>query len=202
MIILCHIRSPLLTLIFISVAFSPRSVGIRMHFQTLLSPLLKVPRMVLLLSSLLWWELGTSLPGHGPGEWLSFWQVPVRQKNIYIVWFGSPDPAYDYSTILFFFQFLTFFFFAERLAYSLENNKVPAFSHLDFWYSVWPVSRRFVPCSSLLCFSYLRSPKVSAVSPEYNLARCFSKTTIINPERCNVLSYGRIVNLCCENMKE
>ena len=38
-----------------------------MHFQTLLSPLLKVPRMVLL-SSLLWRELGTSLPGHGPGE--------------------------------------------------------------------------------------------------------------------------------------
>ena len=38
-----------------------------MHFQTLLSPLLKVPRMVLL-SSLLWCELGTNLPG--PGEWL------------------------------------------------------------------------------------------------------------------------------------
>ena len=45
--------------------FSPRPLGIVMHFQTLLSPLLKVPRMVLL-SSLLWWELGTSLPGHGP----------------------------------------------------------------------------------------------------------------------------------------
>ena len=51
-----------------------RPLGIGMHFQTLLSPLLKVPRMVLL-SSLLWWELGTNLPGHGLGEWLSFWRV-------------------------------------------------------------------------------------------------------------------------------
>ena len=33
--------------------FSPRPLGIGMHFQTLLSPLLKVKRMVLL-SSLLW----------------------------------------------------------------------------------------------------------------------------------------------------
>ena len=49
-----------------------------MHFQALFSPLLKVPRMVLL-SSLLWWELGTSLPVHGPGEWLSFWRVTSKQ---------------------------------------------------------------------------------------------------------------------------
>ena len=48
-----------------------------MHFQTLFSPLLKVLRMVLL-SSLLWWELGTS-PGFGPGEWLSFWRVTRKQ---------------------------------------------------------------------------------------------------------------------------
>ena len=47
-----HIRFPLLALIFISVVFPPRQLGIKMHFQTLLSPLLKVPRM-LLLSSLL-----------------------------------------------------------------------------------------------------------------------------------------------------
>ena len=62
-IILWHIRSSLLTLIFISVAFPPRPL-IR-DWNALLSPLLKVPRM-LLLSSLLWWEIGTSLPGHGP----------------------------------------------------------------------------------------------------------------------------------------
>ena len=46
------IRFPLLTLIFISVAFPPRPLGTGMHFQTLLSPLLKVPRMVLLSSPL------------------------------------------------------------------------------------------------------------------------------------------------------
>ena len=57
-------------------SFSPRLLGIGMYFQTLLSPLLKVPSMVLL-SSLLWWELGTSLPG--PGEWLSFWRVTSKQ---------------------------------------------------------------------------------------------------------------------------
>ena len=57
---------PLLTLTFISVAFSPRQLGIGIHFQTLLTPLLKVPMMVLL--SLLWLELGTNLPGPGPGE--------------------------------------------------------------------------------------------------------------------------------------
>ena len=47
----------------ISVAFSPRPLGIGMHFQTLLSPLLTVLRMVLP-SSLLCIELGTTLPGH------------------------------------------------------------------------------------------------------------------------------------------
>ena len=45
--------SQLLTLIFISVAFPPSPVGIGMYFETLLSPRLKVPRMVLV-SSLLW----------------------------------------------------------------------------------------------------------------------------------------------------
>ena len=48
-------------------SFSPQTIRTGMHFQTLLSPLLKVPRMVLL-SSLLWCELGTSLHCHGPGE--------------------------------------------------------------------------------------------------------------------------------------
>ena len=52
-IILWHIRSPSLTLIFISVAFPSIPLGTGMHFQTLLSPLLKMPRMVLP-SSLLW----------------------------------------------------------------------------------------------------------------------------------------------------
>ena len=90
-VILCHIRSPLLTLIFNKCSFFPQTIrdwnalpdsfrplAIGMHFQTLLSPPLKVPRMVLL-NSLLWWELGTNLPGHGPGKWLSFWCVTSKQ---------------------------------------------------------------------------------------------------------------------------
>ena len=82
MIILWHIRFPLLSLIF-------RPLGIGMHFQTLLFPLLKVPRMVLL-SSLLWWELGTNLPGPGPGEWLSFWRVTSKH-----FWFWPvPNPVH------------------------------------------------------------------------------------------------------------
>ena len=51
-IIRWHFRSPLLIQIFLSANSSPRPLGIGMHFQTLLSPLLKVPRMELL-SSLL-----------------------------------------------------------------------------------------------------------------------------------------------------
>ena len=84
MIILWHIRFLLLTLIFISVVFPPDHKGLECTSRlTLLSPLLKVPRMVLL-SSLLWWELGTNLRGHGPGEWLSFWLVTSKH---FWIWF-------------------------------------------------------------------------------------------------------------------
>ena len=61
----------------------PRPLRIRMHPQTLLSPLLKVQRMELI-TLLLWWELGTSLPGPGPDEWLSFWHVTSKQ---FWLWF-------------------------------------------------------------------------------------------------------------------
>ena len=47
-IILWHFRSPLLILIFLSVAFPNIPLEIGMYFQTLLSPLLKAPRMALL----------------------------------------------------------------------------------------------------------------------------------------------------------
>ena len=56
------------------------------QFQTLLSPLLKVHRMVFL-SSLLWWELGARLPGHGSGEWLSFRRVTSKQFWVAVEWF-------------------------------------------------------------------------------------------------------------------
>ena len=96
-IILWHIRSPLLILIFINVAFTPRTLGIGMHFQTLLSCLLKVPRMVLL-NPLLWWELGTRLTG--PGEWLSYWRVTSKQFCLKCMLHLSSFTAYSLSSIL------------------------------------------------------------------------------------------------------
>ena len=66
-----HFRLPLPIQMFIKVASSPRLSGIRMHSPILWSHPLKVQRIVLL-SSLLWWELGTNSLITGPGEWLSF----------------------------------------------------------------------------------------------------------------------------------
>ena len=63
---------------YLCVAFPPRPLGIWIHFQALLSLLLEVPRMVLL-RSLLWWELRTSLPGPGPGE--SCHHSPVNNSD-------------------------------------------------------------------------------------------------------------------------
>ena len=68
---LWHFRLRLLTQMFIKVASSPRLSGIGMPSPILWSHLLKMQRIVLL-SSLLWWELGTNSLITGPGEWLSF----------------------------------------------------------------------------------------------------------------------------------
>ena len=68
---LWHFRLPLLIQMFIKVASSPRLSGIGMPSPILWSHPLKMQRIVLL-SSLLWWELGTNSLITGPGEWLSF----------------------------------------------------------------------------------------------------------------------------------
>ena len=68
---LWHFRLPLLIQMFIKVASSPRLSGIGMPSPNLWSHLLKMRRIVLL-SSLLWWELGTNSLITGPGEWLLF----------------------------------------------------------------------------------------------------------------------------------
>ena len=78
---LWHFRLPLLIQMFIKVASSPRLSGIGMHSPILWSHLLKMQRIVLL-SSHLWWELGTNSLITGPGEWLSF--SPVN--------YPDPDP--------------------------------------------------------------------------------------------------------------
>ena len=68
---LWHFRHPLPIQMFIKVASSPRLSGIEMPSPILWSHPLKMQRIVLL-SSLLWWELGTNSLITGPDEWLSF----------------------------------------------------------------------------------------------------------------------------------
>ena len=68
---LWHVRFPLPIQMFMKAASSPGLSGIGMPSPILWSHLLKVQRIVLL-SSLLWWELGTNSLITGPGEWLSF----------------------------------------------------------------------------------------------------------------------------------
>ena len=65
---LWHFRLPLPIQMLAS---SPRLSGIGMPSPILWSHPLKMQRIVLL-SSLLWWELGTNSLITGPGEWLSF----------------------------------------------------------------------------------------------------------------------------------
>ena len=68
---LWQFRLPLLIQMFIKAASSPRLSGIGMPSPIFWSHLLKMQRIVLL-SSLLWWELGTNSLITGPGERLSF----------------------------------------------------------------------------------------------------------------------------------
>ena len=68
---LWHFRIPLLIQMFIKVASSPGLSGIGIPSPILWSHLLKMQRIVLL-RSLLWWELGTNSLSTGPCEWLSF----------------------------------------------------------------------------------------------------------------------------------
>ena len=68
---LWHFRLPLPIQMFIKVASSPRLSGIGMPSPILWSHPLKM-QWIELLSSLLWWELGTNSLITGPGEWLSF----------------------------------------------------------------------------------------------------------------------------------
>ena len=92
---LWHFRLPLPIQMFIKVASSPRLSGIGMPSPILWSHPLKMQRIVLL-SSLLWWELGTNSLITGPGEWLSFrrftsklswswsWSVFVSERWLWI----------------------------------------------------------------------------------------------------------------------
>ena len=89
--------------ILVNVASSPRLSGIGMPSPILWSHLLKMQRTVLL-SSLLWWELGTVYLITGPSELLSFrrftiklswsWDETVRDETARVRnWKGMKHPA-------------------------------------------------------------------------------------------------------------
>ena len=86
---LWHFRLPLLIQMFIKVASSPRLSGMGMPSPILWSHLLKMQRIVLL-SSLLWWELGTNSLITGPGEWLLF-----RRFTNKLSWSWAPHNPHE-----------------------------------------------------------------------------------------------------------
>ena len=82
---LWHFRLPLPVQMFIKVVSSPRLSGIGMPSPILWSHPLKMQRIVLLYS-LLWWELGINSLITGPDEWLSF-----RRFTSELFWSWSYD---------------------------------------------------------------------------------------------------------------
>ena len=92
---LWHFRLPLPIQMFIKVASSPRLSGIWMLSPILWSHPLKMQRIVLL-SSLLWWELGTNSLITGPGEWLSFRRFTSKLSWS---WSWSQHGTYTYQCI-------------------------------------------------------------------------------------------------------
>ena len=90
---LWHFRLPLPIQMFIKVDSSPRLSGIGMPSPILWSHPLKMQRIVLL-SSLLWWELGANSLITGPGEWLSF-----RRFTSKLSWSWSCTPIFKIHKI-------------------------------------------------------------------------------------------------------
>ena len=101
---LWHFRLPLPIQMFIKVASSPRLSGIGMPSPILWSHPLKMQRIVLL-NSLLWWELGTNSLITGPGEWLSF-----RRFTSKLSWSWSWSNNHDKFFFLHTFWFQAFDF--------------------------------------------------------------------------------------------
>ena len=73
-------QTPIANTDVLKVASYPRLSGIGAPSPILWSHPLKMQRIVLL-SSLLWWELGTYSLITGPGEWLSFGVLPVNYPD-------------------------------------------------------------------------------------------------------------------------
>ena len=96
---LWHFRLPFPIQMFIKVASSPRLSGIGMPSPILWSHPLKMQRIVLL-SSLLWWELGTNSLITGPGEWLSFRRYTSKLSwSTLLIWARTIKNCYLYVAL-------------------------------------------------------------------------------------------------------
>ena len=169
-----HFRLPLPIQMFIKVASSPRLSGIGMPSPIPWSHPLKMQRIVLL-SSLLWWELGTNSLITGPGEWLSFRRFTSKLSWS---WFHpiqpNPTPPALYADVrtktnnqgIRWYQFYLYRFVNN--AYFLRNS----FFVIFLWYipNMFPQKT-----SSVLITSHLSSEQISSnfITPEFVLLPFF-----------------------------
>ena len=122
---LWHFRLPLPIQMFIKVASSPRLSGIGMPSPILWSHPLKMQRIVLL-SSLLWWELGTNSLITGPGEWLSFRRFTSNYPD------PDPDRKLPFEPC----HEIMVLFILRKLILQMHVHSHPV--GLEVWYSVGP----------------------------------------------------------------
>ena len=84
---------------------------------------------MVLLSSLLWWQLGTNLPGHGPCEWLSFWRGTNKHFWFWFWFWGCPVD-----------QFLTVFVQGKICFYGgTDRAQVSVSRHFMSWWEEFVV---------------------------------------------------------------
>ena len=134
---LWHFRLPLLIQMFIKVASSLRLSEIGMPSPILWSHLLMMQRIVLL-NSLLWWELGTNSLITGSGEWLSFrrftsklsWSWSYLKASWKKKWLCSQPVI---LTIIFFFAPN---FFMQLFNVSILFRQSIRLFHQELWYEL------------------------------------------------------------------
>ena len=106
----------------------PRQSGIRMPSPILWSHPLKMQRIVLL-SSLLWWELGTNSLITGPGDWLSFRRF-ISKLSWSWSWFAQSD-----QSLLF--AWRTVWSLATHKAHSEDSDQTGRTCHFVGFVMMW-----------------------------------------------------------------
>ena len=173
---LWHFRLPLPIQTFIKVVSSPRLSGIGMPSPILWSHPLKMQRIVLL-SSLLWWELGTNSLITGPGEWLLF-----RRFTSKLSW--SWASSWDYGTYHIGDQ--------RRLRRDCRRDGACAQSRQSLrcshnWSMVWPNIRHLAPLEGCACTQHgwrmrLRRTKRAIISWNGSFCVCWTVIHVSNTQ--------------------